>query len=668
MTTKIVPYDDEEDDHEDRTQEQPDLMNAFIRLYDAMETERKANNAADAAIEILHEQTGTEELLPLMEEFFNHPITQDTMNRRVVSAMLKFNTGRQMMDSGFYGRAWEKNAGLVFDQLPEADIQISVQRGGGVGLEFSRSVYHWLVANFDFEPGWSALLHQVCAPKNDDWNWLELAHEFPEWLKGQGFEINTDENYGSDNSYNGENNLTQVMNYTIFQVERVPESFEGRLHEGVYFIINIHGGADVRGGYAAPVVFSGTDSYDSFMPDFDSGSLYCNHCHSAWDIEGGSGKFTAVEGYPETNPLHMDLESYRGVEDAPWEIPVRLELPVLHIIWVLAFFILNLRKYPRQTLKHLRQYPKMARQYAEDYYGRNNDWRKPRRTLRFIPFYITITTLVFTAEKKKYILDHWAAWLMRYSKLLSGIETLLFGRFEFAVNAPYHLRNLLYRAINRLWIYDFWRRYIVHSWLRVKMFWLQWSLDVAWNKLPQRNLKRGSRYHRVNHRRNTLNDRIKTVKELLRVSTNNRDERKSECFYKYGNRGEFSYHYNPETNAWATEIPICGATQNVYFAESDREPKSGDYYVNLSGGLVTVKLSINSPKNRRTDEDVMGMIVYYNDQKTRMDKSLKFINPLQSWLRVRINQYANIRYWFVIDNETDPLCPVCREGTLKGGL
>lgn len=66
------------------------------------------------------------------------------------------------------------------------------------------------------------------------------------------------------NTYNGEDLLSQTLQYTYFECDGTP-----------YVLLQVHGGCDVRGGYTAPRAFRLTDSDGSGILDNARATIYC---------------------------------------------------------------------------------------------------------------------------------------------------------------------------------------------------------------------------------------------------------------------------------------------------------------------------------------------------------------------------------------------------------
>jgi len=151
----------------------------------------------------------------------------------VLIGMLTENTGRAMMDSGdAYGRNWERNQGKdirAFMNAPEA----SIDKYGCMTID----LFHFLRQRVEFMPKLQAEFDEWAnTEENKGENWYSLMEEWCSKRKSE---------YGGFNSYNGECLLSQTIQGDFFEHE-----------DHTYLMLQIHGGADVRGGYTAPKIFS----------------------------------------------------------------------------------------------------------------------------------------------------------------------------------------------------------------------------------------------------------------------------------------------------------------------------------------------------------------------------------------------------------------------------
>ena len=235
--------------------------------------------------------------------------------------LLTTSTGSAMMDSGGtpqydadgkytgsihgYGRAHERNQGRTFVDEPATSLHFSswcvdktgkegptTERGGDI--EFAIEVFHYLNRYLDYDKSldgfYSWYTDEIKEEKDDPYS--QDVEDFIQWMRDSGFEIGglhgDNEEAWSGNTYNGDCNLTQTLQYWLLSVNEVPEEYEERLPCPSFYmlILQIHQGADVRGGYTAPTVFTANDQYDmdSFFC-FSDGEIYCNGCEAHWQTD-----------------------------------------------------------------------------------------------------------------------------------------------------------------------------------------------------------------------------------------------------------------------------------------------------------------------------------------------------------------------------------------------
>lgn len=172
-----------------------------------------------------------------------------TSTREVVARMLCENTGRHMLDSGgHYGRNFERNEGRtvdVWDNLPS--VQLNPDG------ELTVNVYHYLVNNLEYNDNYDAQLSAFI--RDNDYSDYEAVGE---WLESLGVDTRDGGPYDgvwSWNTYNWECLLSQTL-----------QGWTVTFPDGVRrVILQIHGGADVRGGYTRPRVFDISWNDDSWV-------------------------------------------------------------------------------------------------------------------------------------------------------------------------------------------------------------------------------------------------------------------------------------------------------------------------------------------------------------------------------------------------------------------
>ena len=202
---------------------------------------------------------------------------------QIVEEMLKENTGRGICDSGdFYGRNWSTNATRNLADTPATTCRWSAQRynGGDTRIEpdFTVSLYHWLIEHFEFDPELQVELDAFAEGEGSDLTWLALSEAFADHLHDAGRLECKPEVF---NTYNDEHDLSQGFQYTHI-------ALDGEGSEGYpsHIIVNVHGGCDVRGGYASPKVLKLNS--DEVYQIFDAArASYMCAGDAGWHIEDG---------------------------------------------------------------------------------------------------------------------------------------------------------------------------------------------------------------------------------------------------------------------------------------------------------------------------------------------------------------------------------------------
>lgn len=191
----------------------------------------------------------------------------DTLSREttaaIIAGMLTENTGRHMLDSGgSSGRAWQRNAGMTvadFEARPAVYFDADYN-----ALELD--LFHFLTERLIYVPTLTADWAAFDAARPDS-TWGDTLDE---WLDGlgvpeEGGDFYSDGRWGF-NSYNFDGDL---LNGTI---QGVKFGYDGN----EYLALQVHGGADVRGGYTAYKIFTG--DVESLILDSTSATLHCGEC------------------------------------------------------------------------------------------------------------------------------------------------------------------------------------------------------------------------------------------------------------------------------------------------------------------------------------------------------------------------------------------------------
>lgn len=182
---------------------------------------------------------------------------------QVIAEMLTENTGKHMLDSGGdCGRNWQRNAGLTLEHFrsrPSATLEIYMNERDGVPyVEMIPTVdlFHKLTSGVIY-------LDDLCKQFNEmpvlEWGdqLYGVSNRGAAWLIDQKF---CWDDAGAFNTYNWENNFSQVIQGTFLSHD-----------EGTYVLLQIHGGADVRGGYTDAKLFKLHDHAEEYH-------LYTDDC------------------------------------------------------------------------------------------------------------------------------------------------------------------------------------------------------------------------------------------------------------------------------------------------------------------------------------------------------------------------------------------------------
>jgi len=265
--------------------------------------------------------------------------------KTMLARMLRERTGTSILDSGGeprfdadgkyagsqhgYGRNWERNVGRDF--ATEAEAAATFRHGE---ISVVLHAYHWLAARLDYNETEDDKFAAWCElPANEDEHWLANMEAYMKYLAtladpDRGCcdacrDDNDEECDGSCtchehreppsgiyrdgepltvNTYNAADLLSQTLQY-VFWTD----------HDGAHVLLQIHGGADVRGGYTRPRYFDVTgDSDETCIFDNARATIACDNakCGAHWSTDDGYRWYddgTCGRG-------HVQLESYDKIE------------------------------------------------------------------------------------------------------------------------------------------------------------------------------------------------------------------------------------------------------------------------------------------------------------------------------------------------------------------
>ena len=210
-------------------------------------------------------------------------MTDDKTND-VILEMLRENTGKSILDSGGdFGRHWQRNRARDFKSEPATTIEFSAYTSHQsdkpvADISVTHNVYHWLQERVVFNP-----------ELNQRWlDWRETEEKDGQWGSDNEFVDSIGEGgkkisgiYGDGdpcevNTYNGEDLLSQILQYVYWTDE-----------DGEHVLLQIHGGADARGGYTDAVAFDCSETLGELaIFDNNRAGLYTDDCRTNWYFDG----------------------------------------------------------------------------------------------------------------------------------------------------------------------------------------------------------------------------------------------------------------------------------------------------------------------------------------------------------------------------------------------
>jgi len=188
-----------------------------------------------------------------------------TETERIIHKMLTENTGAHILDSGSaYGRHWEGNR-LVTDFRKTPAVIVRVESEDWISVVYN--VFHYLNNFLEYDKEMDKKFHKFA--NSDEYRnkpWLVCMKDF--------VVVNRYHRFGTVNTYNYDNILSQVLQYVIF-------AEDDDIYENPRVILQTHNGCDVRGGYSTPHVFIVRD-IDYFISAQHDIYAYCKGCDNNW--------------------------------------------------------------------------------------------------------------------------------------------------------------------------------------------------------------------------------------------------------------------------------------------------------------------------------------------------------------------------------------------------
>ena len=203
-----------------------------------------------------------------------------TLNKteQVITDMLLENTGIHMLDSGGdNGRAWQRNRALLekYDSFKHAKHATLC---GRYGIEYTTNIFHYLTEHLEYAETMDGIFQtfrEGCIElDNSDLSIMDdFAKEFRggRGLYGEGEPI-TCNTYEVDGC-----KLSQCIQFI---------QWHDPYDDNEYVLLQIHGGADIRGGYTSPVCFTESGISEYPLLSTSDGHIRCNDCEAEWYSDG----------------------------------------------------------------------------------------------------------------------------------------------------------------------------------------------------------------------------------------------------------------------------------------------------------------------------------------------------------------------------------------------
>jgi len=228
-----------------------------------------------------------------------------SITKRKILSQLQENTGRALCDSGdAYGRHWQRNQNKTWDDFTSDPVTLEAyaytpkdgSKPTTLELSGTVSVAAFLENNLVYSPELQRAFTRWCKAHPDEYDM--------DWMKG--FAEKHDSKAIVVNSYNGECDLSQVIQFV---------EFEWGEYGDRYVLLQIHGGCDVRGGYSSPIAYELRD-YVEGLYDWNVDSYWC--AGEYWDTagepsDGGKNLFKdyTVGKFEWESTLAKDLENLK---------------------------------------------------------------------------------------------------------------------------------------------------------------------------------------------------------------------------------------------------------------------------------------------------------------------------------------------------------------------
>lgn len=208
----------------------------------------------------------------------------ETKTEQVIFDMLTENTGKHMLDSGGdSGRMWQRNQKKTLEDFKNEPYCTIDPKYGDSAI----SLFHYMNQYLDFHEELTNTFEEFATAYPEE-PWLTVIEE---WLDALGIE--SEGEFYSDARWN-----FNTYNFDLWWVNQTLQGTFFGMNGKEFLIVQVHGGADVRGGYTKPKVFemkswSGKDEFVLSAADL---SFTCPNCDATLNISGYEATFTDADG------------------------------------------------------------------------------------------------------------------------------------------------------------------------------------------------------------------------------------------------------------------------------------------------------------------------------------------------------------------------------------
>ena len=210
--------------------------------------------------------------------------TEATKTQQAIFDMLTENTGQHMLDSGGgEGRHWQRNAKKTLDDFRSEPLATIDPKYG----DSSISLFHYMNQYLDVHEELTHHFEEFATAYPEE-PYLAIIEE---WLDALG--VSGEGEFYSEARWN-----FNTYNFDLWWVNQTLQGSFFGMNGREFLIVQVHGGADVRGGYTKPKVFSlkSWSGRDEFILSAGDLSFTCPKCEATLNISGYEATFIDADG------------------------------------------------------------------------------------------------------------------------------------------------------------------------------------------------------------------------------------------------------------------------------------------------------------------------------------------------------------------------------------